>query len=278
MRGALVLPWGMSDGMSGSGPAPRANAQAPALVRSRELFDQGAHRDGLAQAERAAQEARAAQDPLALARALHLCAAHSWRLGQYTAALTTVREAVAQAEQLPPDECCELLCLVSIVGTEIGVREEALEAGLKALDLARQHGLKRQMTQALNRIGVCHDRAGRPEDAQAFHAQALALAREMQDQDLILSTLNSLTAVGISAYYQHSARGEQALARDAARRAIPCGQEAVERARASGDPYRLAVTSGNLGEAHGLLEHWSLAQELLEFAIETARANGYRMG
>lgn len=208
---------------------------------------------------------------------MHQLALHRWRLGLFEEAILAAREALALLDRAEDTASrCEVLCLMAISYSEIGLQEEALKQATTAFELARERGDRLWMSWSLNRIGTCYERLGDPAQGERFLLQALNEAQALQDQDTTLTALNNLMATAVAAHYLYRRRGDEEAALGALKRARLFGGEALALARQTGDSYRQAVTGGNLGEALGLLGERKAAFELLDDTLAIARAQGYR--
>ena len=255
--------------------APRADIDA-LLAAARESLSRGEHRVGLERAQQARQLCQDLHGP-AMAEALTLEGQHLWRLGRFEDAVVTAREAVALWQPLEdPRGQADALCLLAVAYTELGLHEEGLKCAGTAFDLARAHGLTRQATQALNRIGVCHERLGDPAQGERFLLQSLSRAREERDFDDTLAALNNLMANTLAAYHLYTPRGENEAAHQALLRARQYGNQALGMARRHGDIYRVVVTQGNLGEVLAIAGEFEQAEGLLQDTLTQAHANGFR--
>lgn len=264
-------------------PVPPPAQQQPAaatcatwLAEAEQAQQRGDHRNGLRCAE-AALAACPSEARVLRAAALRQLALHRWRLGLFEEAILAAREALSlldRDDDIAPR--CEVLCLMAISYSEVGLQEEALKQATAAFELARERGDRLWMSWSLNRIGTCYERLGDPAQGERFLLQALSEAQTLQDQDTTLTALNNLMATMVGAHYLHRRRGDEAAALDALKRARLYGGEALALARQTGDSYRQAVTGGNLGEVLGLSGERDAAFALLDDTLAIARAQGYR--
>jgi diguanylate cyclase (GGDEF)-like protein len=257
-------------------PQPAHATCAVLLAEAEQAQQRGDHRSGVRCAE-AALAACAPEDHPQRAAALRQLALHRWRLGLFEDAILAAREALSlldAAEDSAPR--CEVLCLMAISYSEIGLQEEALKQATAAFELARQQGDRLWMSWSLNRIGTCYERLGDPAQGERFLLQALGEAQALQDADTTLTALNNLMATMVGSHYLCRRRGDEEAAAAALRKARLYGSEALALARQTGDSYRQAVTGGNLGEVLGLSGDRHAAFELLDGTLAIARAQGYR--
>ena len=199
---------------SASSPPAERPGLSDLLADSRIALAAADHRRGLALAQQAAGHEDGG--PRERAHALTLQGHHFWRLGRFEEAVMTARSAVPlwQALRDVPGEA-DALCLLAVACTELGLHEEGLRHATAAFELARHHGVERAATLALNRIGVCHERLGDPEQGERFLLQALARSREQREFDDTLQALNNLMANTLSAHHLHLRRGDEPAARQA---------------------------------------------------------------
>jgi diguanylate cyclase (GGDEF)-like protein len=252
-----------------------ADPTVPLLANARAALAGGDHRGGLEWARQARDAAPA--DSAALADAIMLEGLHLWRLGRFEDAVVAAREALQlwQALEQATGQC-DTLCLLAIGYSELGLHEEGLKCATAAFELARAHGLDEQTTQALNRIGVCHERLGDPAQGERFLLQALSRAREGRHFDATLAALNNLMADTIGAHHLYRRRGENDAAHQALQRAGQYGAQAVAMARRDGDIYRLVVSQGNLAEVLALVGDFEQADTLLHEVVAQSQAHGFR--
>ncbi|MED5618193.1 tetratricopeptide repeat-containing diguanylate cyclase [Ideonella sp. BN130291] len=264
------------DAVPPSPATPPPDAVAALLAASRGALASADHRSGLAQAQQA-REALTAESGLRLAQALSLEGQHLWRLGRFEDAVVAAREALHLWQEVgDPAGHADALCLLAVSYTELGLHEEGLKSATAAFELARAHGLQRETTLALNRIGVCHERLGDPDQGERFLLQALSRAREQRSFDDTVQALNNLMANTLGAYHLHSRRGDPEVAHQALQRARQYGGQAVAMARRDGDVYRRIVTQGNLAEVLAIAGDFEQAGALLDDAVAEARSHGYR--
>lgn len=255
---------------------PETSACAAWLSDAEQAQQRGDHLNGVRCAE-AALAACPPDAPELRTAVLRQLALHRWRLGQFEEAILAAREALSLIQRgadVAPR--CEVLCLMAISYSEIGLQEEALKHATAAFELARERGDRLWMSWSLNRIGTCYERLGDPAQGERFLLQALGEAQTLQDQDTTLTALNNLMATTVGAYYLHRRHDDEEAATAALKRARLYGSEALALARQTGDSYRQAVTGGNLGEVLGLSGEREAAFELLDGTLAIARAQGYR--
>lgn len=98
----------------------------------------------------------------------------------------------ARAEGLPGEECEALCSLSTLLFRKGGRHEEASRLAARALEGARAGGDKGDVARALYQAGKAAAYRHEETEAEAAFGQALALARELGDDDLIAASLTSL--------------------------------------------------------------------------------------
>lgn len=259
-----------------SPPSPDADYQRH-LSASLEALSLGRHAQGSDEAQLALDAAQRAALPDAdRARAFQLLATHQWRLGLFEdAALTARRALVLWQQQGNHDAGCGAHCLIATAYTELGLNEEALRHAAAAFDIARRHGLPARETEALNRLGICHERLGDPERGEQYLLTALHNAQAAGDRQAEMMALNNLAATGIGAYHLLRQRGENAAAHAFLGRSRAHAEAVVRLVEGIDDVYRRIVVRGNLGEILSLLGEFEPAEALLRESITVARQNDY---
>lgn len=210
------------------------------------------------------------------ARAFQLLATHQWRQGLFEdSALTARRALVVWQRHGEHDGACSTQCLIATAFTELGLNEEALRHAAAAFDQARRHGLPAREVEALNRLGICHERLGDPERGEQYLLTALQLAQSSGDGTAEMMALNNLAATGIGAYHLLRQRGENAAAHAFLQRARVHAEAVLQLVEQTTDAYRQVVVRGNLGEILSLLGDYASADTLLRQCIADAQRNGY---
>jgi tetratricopeptide (TPR) repeat protein len=248
------------------------------LQASELALAQGRHAQGSDEAQLALEAAQRSQHPdnERVARAFQLLALHQWRQGLFEdSALTGRRALVIWQQQANHDAACGAQCLIATAFTELGLHEEALRHAAAAFDQSRRHALAAREIEALNRLGICHERLGDPERGEQYLLSALRLAQAAGDTPAEVMALNNLAAVAIGAYHLLEQRGESAAAHGFLVRGREQAQAVMRLVERGSDVYRQVVVRGNLGEIVSLLGDFALAETLLRQCVTVARENGY---
>jgi serine/threonine protein kinase len=144
-------------------------------------------------AHQAAEIARSLDDPIREARALSLSGRASFFTGDFSRSqsdLETVAERFLAAGLA--GEAAGALHSLSLTLANLGLNEEALEVGLRALDVSRESGDKVQEATSLRRIAIAHQNERRYERAMPFAKEALDLHRQLGDSAEEVAALNVL--------------------------------------------------------------------------------------
>ena len=210
------------------------------------------------------------------ARAFQLLATHQWRQGLFEdSALAARRALVIWQRHGEHDAACSTQCLIGTAFTELGLNEEALRHAAAAFDQARRQGLPAREVEALDRLGICHERLGDPERGEQYLLTALQLAQASCDETAEMMALNNLAATGIGAYHLLRQRGENAAAHAFLQRARGHAEAVLGLVERTTDTYRQVVVRGNLGEILSLLGDYASADTLLRRCVADAQRNGY---
>jgi tetratricopeptide (TPR) repeat protein len=262
--------------------APDADVAADAsyqhhLQASLQALALGRHALGSDEAQLALEAWSRSQRPdTDRARAFQLLATHQWRQGLFEdSALTARRALVIWQRHGEHDGACSTQCLIATAFTELGLNEEALRHAAAAFDQARRHGLPAREVEALNRLGICHERLGDPERGEQYLLTALQLAQASGDETAEMMALNNLAATGIGAYHLLRQRGENTAAHAFLQRARAHAEAVLRLVEQTTDAYRQVVVRGNLGEILSLLGDYASADPLLRQCIADAQRNGY---
>lgn len=260
--------------------APDADADARYqrhLQASLQALALGQHAFGSDEAQLALEAWSRSQRPdTDRARAFQLLATHQWRQGLFEdAALAARRALVIWQRQGEHDGGCSTQCLIATAFTELGLHEEALRHAAAAFDQARRHGLPAREVEALNRLGICHERLGDPERGEQYLLTAQQLAQASGDGTAEMMALNNLAATGIGAYHLLRQRGENTAAHAFLQRARAHAEAVLRLVEQTTDAYRQVVVRGNLGEILSLLGDYASADTLLRQCIADAQRHGY---
>jgi tetratricopeptide (TPR) repeat protein len=262
--------------------APDADVAADAsyqrhLQASLQALALGQHALGSDEAQLALEAWSRSQRPdTDRARAFQLLATHQWRQGLFEdSALTARRALVIWQRHGEHDGACSTQCLIATAFTELGLNEEALRHAAAAFDQARRHGLPAREVEALNRLGICHERLGDPERGEQYLLTALQLAQASGDETAEMMALNNLAATGIGAYHLLRQRGENTAAHAFLQRARAHAEAVLRLVEQTTDAYRQVVVRGNLGEILSLLGDYASADPLLRQCVADAQRHGY---
>jgi tetratricopeptide (TPR) repeat protein len=262
--------------------APDADVAAEAryqrhLQASLQALALGQHALGSDEAQLALEAWSRSQRPdTDRARAFQLLATHQWRQGLFEdSALTARRALVIWQRHGEHDGACSTQCLIATAFTELGLNEEALRHAAAAFDQARRHGLPAREVEALNRLGICHERLGDPERGEQYLLTALQLAQASGDETAEMMALNNLAATGIGAYHLLRQRGENTAAHAFLQRARAHAEAVLRLVEQTTDAYRQVVVRGNLGEILSLLGDYASADPLLRQCVADAQRHGY---
>jgi tetratricopeptide (TPR) repeat protein len=248
------------------------------LQASLQAMAMGQHARGSDEAELALEAWSRGQRPATdRARAFQLLATHQWRQGLFEDSALAARRALAIWQRHGEhDAGCSTQCLIATAFTELGLNEEALRHAAAAFDLARRQGLPAREVEALNRLGICHERLGDPERGEQYLLTALQLAQSGSDTAAEMMALNNLAATGIGAYHLLRQRGENAAAHAFLLRARGHAEAVLQLVEQTTDLYRQVVVRGNVGEILSLLGDFRGADPLLRQCIADAQRNGYQ--
>lgn len=247
------------------------------LEASLQALALGQHALGSDEAQLALEAWSRAQRPDSdRARAFQVLAMHQWRQGLFEDSALAARRALTIWQQCGErDAACGTHCLLATAFTELGLNEEALRHAAAAFDQARRHGLPQRETEALNRLGICHERLGDPERGEQYLLTALQMAQSDGDAAAEMMALNNLAATGIGAYHLLRQRGDNAAAHAFLQRARTHAQGVLRLVEQTSDAYRHVVVRGNLGEILSLLGEYAVADSLLRQCIADAQQHGY---
>lgn len=175
------------------------------VEQSRELERAGQVSAALDCAQVALAQARAANDALGIAAALHCIAFIHFRLGHYGPARDFAEQALTYAQPQSPAYADALLTL-GMCATETNDLASGEDFYRRAIDLSRQLGYYRALVRGLHNLaaGVYMPR-GQFDLALAADVEALRLAKELGMDDLIGALLVAMAWV-----YQLTGKREQA--------------------------------------------------------------------
>ena len=252
-------------------PSPDA---AALLLHSVEAGDAGDHRAGAALA--ASALAHGTLDPRDHARALDLLALHRLRLGDYEEAVARGLDALAALDGTG-DLVTEARthCTLALAFHETGLHEKAVPHVLAATETAHASGDATAQFWAATRTAMVHEAAGDLAKSVELERVALAIARKVDDSDVVFAGLNNLAMALLDRAEGLGGEGE-AWAADAA----ACSEEALElmdrAVRDNADhPARAAHALSNLSTALVSLGRFDEAHAAAARATALSRANGY---
>jgi diguanylate cyclase (GGDEF)-like protein len=264
----------MQQAQSGQGTAEKQLAER--LARAREAQKESRLDEGLALAEAAWDQACALGLVAEQIEAGRLRTFFLYRRGAL-APMLVAAEAVLpllRAQGADPG-LFDLLRWMTFGACEIGDFETAMRCGTEAHALAHELRDTSLIALALNALGACFERMGDPWQAERLMNEAAALVRVQATPYERVVTLNNLCGVCLGAFYLLRDSGNDAECTAALDRALGYAREARPHALEYGDPFALAMTEGNLGEA--LLHSGALdeAEQLLAQALTQAGARGF---
>lgn len=156
------------------------------------------------------------------------------------------------------------LSLLADIAWRTGQFDEGQEYGQQALSLALDVNETELVVRSLSRLGLLASEKGAYTEAAAFYDRGLELAQAHQD-DVGLTILNN--NYGVLAY----AQGDYMAAKDRFEASLTYSQR-------HGWTYRLTNTLINLGSVVGVQGEIEKANEYFERSLEMARAIGDRRG
>ncbi|NRF67132.1 hypothetical protein HLB44_09075 [Aquincola sp. S2] len=256
----------------------QSEAQA-LLARSHAAALLGDHRGGLALAQQALHglQADVPADPAGRALAQQLIALHHMRLGDAADAAQAASQAIAAYRALQqPSGVAHALNVLSLACMRFGLAREMLGYALQALALARQCGDASAECFSLTRAGVAYEVLGNPALARRHSQQALAVAGRIGGDEEIFAALSNLASSDM-AVAERCARAADATGTAAA---LAEGQahaeQALQRARASGNTHREAYALGGLCESMAGRATLDQGAALVAQYQVLAQTHGYR--
>ncbi|MEM7352347.1 MAG: tetratricopeptide repeat protein [Acidobacteriota bacterium] len=195
-------------------------------------------------AGRAERLARAADDPPALAQALHLIGDVRRSLGDHGRALEATNEAIELYQELgDKSRLATVLNDAGLIYRRMGDYSEALRVYLHSLRLRTELGDAARLARSLNNLGVVYRRLGQNHEALAVYRRALTIQRQAGNLPEVAHLLNNIGIV-------HKLEGQVEAAIEFYARSLAVKEEL-------GDDRGIATTRNNLGlayEASGALD------------------------
>jgi diguanylate cyclase len=245
------------------------------LDRAEQARLAGDYRGGCDFARQAAGLAAAVGDTAGRARALRSQATQLLRLGGQEEAVTRARDAVVLLEELGDEAAvCDVLTVEAMALNELGMHEEALTALTRGRDIAQRLGDHDLLFWVHNRTGVVHSSMGQFEHSNTYMLNALHLVSGM-DAEARFCILNNLSDNAIHQVTRQLAEHDRAAAATTLAAALDHVDQALQLARASGNPFRVAISLDNAGMLWALDGEFATAHRMIADARAIAVANGY---
>lgn len=184
----------------------------------------------------------------------------------------SLREGLAAAERSRNLDA--LLGCFSSLGSlhrQIGNLEEAERLYAAALKMARLIGEPLSIGNNLSNLGLVRNQLGNPQ-GESMIREALTIASRIGDKRGEGNRRGHLGGILMAKARQMPAGPEQVRALDNAREHI---MAAVDLARETQDPHKIAVWTMNLGSVHALKGDIGAALDLYKQALEVAKAGGF---
>ncbi|MFG1610641.1 diguanylate cyclase domain-containing protein [Actinoplanes sp. NPDC049265] len=248
---------------------------AELLRRAEQARLAGDYRGGCDLARQAGERAAALGDVAGQAKALRSQATQLLRLGGQEESVTRARDAVALLEQLGDEAAiCDVLTVEAMALNELGMHEEALTALTRGRDIAHRLGDRDLLFWVHNRTGVVQSSMGEYELSTTYMLNALHLVSGM-DAEARFCILNNLSDNAIHQVTRQLAEHDQERAAVTLKAALDHVDQALELARASGNPFRVAISLDNSGMLRALNGDFAAAHRMIADARAIAVANGY---
>ncbi len=213
--------------------------------------------------------ANAAATPLQTARARALLAEHALRLDDYE---TSVREAqlalafyVAQNDLLRQSRLHSMLAMSHVA---CGMVQQALHHAADALTTARACGDLPAECWALNRGSMVYRLMGERGLSLDFGERCLALARALDEKELLFAALNNLATT--RSFWATQAAADDPLRASLLQQAVLDGEEAVALCCEQKNRHREAIARSNLGPMLVLAGRQEHARQQMLLAIDLA--------
>ena len=194
-----------------------SDSDALDALAARQAFAAERWQEGLALASRALAGSQSPAERVNLGLVAARCSWHLGDLLQCCRVLLTVHpDASAGSDKAA---LVDVLTLAVFALAELGCAAEALPLAHEALRLARSHQLHDSLPTALSCAAHVHARVAELDVAEAFHMQALSLARESADLGKLQQAYSNLMLSFVAVARELLARGEVADAEAVAARA-----------------------------------------------------------
>lgn len=257
--------------------APPPNPQADELLaQSQAAALRGEHREG-AQLAEAALALVAPEDLPRRALVQRWVALHQMRLGQPQVAVPAAFEAIALCRDLRDAAGeADALNTLSLTCHRLGLPRETVAYALQALAIARAQGDLRTECWAHGRAGIGYEALGESALSRRHTERALQLARQLGGEEEIFLALLNLSGSELAVAERCTRAGDLSSAAAELAAARAHAEEALLRARASGNTHRQATALGNLIESMVHTASADQAAALLGEYQTLAQAHGYR--
>ena len=188
-----------------------------------------------------------------------------YQQGQFTAAIATWQQALAQFQALSNDRrVSDLYNNLGEAYRSVGQYPLALDVLQRALNLSQTLGAEDDTGSTLNNLGLLYLDLGRYDQAQEFFEKALAVARRTQNRFGEAVALKNLG----TAYYQLG--NLQA--------ALEANQQSLELRREVGDRFGEAATLNSMGIVYAAVGDFDKALSFYRQALAIDREVGNRAG
>lgn len=185
-------------------------------------------------------------------------AEHFYETGEYAQALEEIRE--AEELWVGKDKSInygKFQLLFADILIEMGDYRQAKERADEALQILKETGENRAVARLQQTLAIIHLSLGSLEKAEIFCEDSLSSYRRIDDEKGILESINRLAQICCM-------RSEWSRAIDY----LEYGYERSNGSSGEGDPWWIAVFSGNLGSIHFLMGNWTEAERYLDSSIK----------
>lgn len=231
---------------------------------------------GLAFAEQAFDLATTQHAHRDLAAASHVLGYFLYRTGAVARVITLGEVALPRLrDESMTAAYAEMLRWVGLSACDAGDFANAIKYASEGFNLAELSGDQRSRILAFSLLGGCFERTGDPWQGERLLRQGLVLARALDENYPLTTTLNNLAAILIGKFYSLRDSSAATEADEALKASLPLAREVVERVPLLNDPYFLTFAGGNLGEILVHLGELDEAETLLQRALAAAQAQGF---